>query len=368
MLDPLQTAVVAASEAVTLRDLVDGALPVLQRAVGASNALVYRYGAGGVLETVGGSLAGEMRGYTRDLLGRDPLQGPPRRMEPGLKVVMITRDADIRRAFRRSDAYHEFYRPHDLEHVTCAWLSSAAHYGEPGMTGVLFGRAATEEPFSERDGCALWEALPALAAAVRRSERVAAALEACSALEAVAAASVKRPLCAFSTAGALRWSSSLAGALLGPSGLPPPALVAEARRLGALAGGGDTAGKLPAVCRVFVLPGGSAVRAELFIARTAGGEVVVLAELSPAGGPKAEPPALARARREALAPLAQEHGLTRAELDVLSVLAMGLTNREIGARLFVSVETVRTHVARILRKTGASTRAQAAVMAREQMG
>jgi DNA-binding CsgD family transcriptional regulator len=234
------------------------------------------------------------------------------------------------------------------------------------MTGVLLARAAGEDPFSDRDEGTLHDLLPTLAAAVRRSDRVSAALEKRSALEAVAASSVRRPLVAFSARGALRWISPLAEALLGPTGALPPALAAEARRLGALARGSPE-GPLPASGRAFSLPGGGRVRAELSIARAAGGEVVVLAELS-AAGPAAEPPPLLPARRECLDPLAREHGLTPAEVDVLAVLATGLTNREIAARLFVSVETVRTHVARILRKTGASTRAQAAVMARARMG
>jgi DNA-binding CsgD family transcriptional regulator len=366
MLDALNATVLAASEAVTLDELVAGALPELQRAVGASNALFYRYGEGGAIESVGGSLAREMGLYSRELFGRDPLQVPPRQMEPGLKVVMITRHVDPA-LYRRSAAYHFFYRPHDVEHVTCAWLTGGTHYGEPGMTGVLLARAAGEDPFSDRDEGTLHDLLPALAAAVRRSDRVSAALEKRSALEAVAASSVRRPLVAFSARGALRWISPLAEALLGPTGTLPPALAAEARRLGALARGSPE-GPLPASGRAFSLPGGGRVRAELSIARAAGGEVVVLAELSPAAGPAAEPAPLLPARRESLDPLAREHGLTPAEVDVLAVLATGMTNREIAARLFVSVETVRTHVARILRKTGTSTRAQAAVMARARMG
>ena len=54
-------------------------------------------------------------------------------------------------------------------------------------------------------------------------------------------------------------------------------------------------------------------------------------------------------------------GLTRRELDVLDLVAGGLTNREIAARLHLSPRTVGHHVAAILRKLGVKTRTEAAV-------
>jgi DNA-binding NarL/FixJ family response regulator len=55
--------------------------------------------------------------------------------------------------------------------------------------------------------------------------------------------------------------------------------------------------------------------------------------------------------------------LTPREVEVLRLLAQGLTNREIAARLIVSVGTVKVHVERILAKLGVSDRTQAAVRA-----
>lgn len=52
--------------------------------------------------------------------------------------------------------------------------------------------------------------------------------------------------------------------------------------------------------------------------------------------------------------------LTRRESEVLRLLAEGLSNREIAARLFLSPRTVENHVAALLRKLGATTRVQAA--------
>ncbi len=58
-------------------------------------------------------------------------------------------------------------------------------------------------------------------------------------------------------------------------------------------------------------------------------------------------------------------GLTRRELDVLRVLARGRSNQQIAVELFISVNTVATHVARILTKLDVVSRTQAAAKAGE---
>ena len=52
-------------------------------------------------------------------------------------------------------------------------------------------------------------------------------------------------------------------------------------------------------------------------------------------------------------------GLTARETEVLVLLAAGLSNAEIGQRLYLSHATVKTHINRIFAKTGARDRAQA---------
>ena len=68
-------------------------------------------------------------------------------------------------------------------------------------------------------------------------------------------------------------------------------------------------------------------------------------------GPRALPDELAR--------------LTSRELTVLRAMATGATNAEIAAELFLSVATVKTHVARVLAKLGLRDRVQAVVFAYE---
>lgn len=55
--------------------------------------------------------------------------------------------------------------------------------------------------------------------------------------------------------------------------------------------------------------------------------------------------------------------LTQRELEVLSLIGKGLSNKEIGERLFIGVKTVKTHVSNILNKIEVEDRTQAAIYA-----
>ena len=60
-----------------------------------------------------------------------------------------------------------------------------------------------------------------------------------------------------------------------------------------------------------------------------------------------------------------ELGITPRELEILEAMAAGLSNREIGERLFVSENTVKTHAARLFDKLSARRRTQAVQLAKE---
>lgn len=58
-------------------------------------------------------------------------------------------------------------------------------------------------------------------------------------------------------------------------------------------------------------------------------------------------------------------GITPRELEVLQLIAEGLSTREMAERLFVSENTVKTHTSRVLDKLGASHRTQAVQLAKQ---
>ncbi|AJE87294.1 LuxR family transcriptional regulator [Streptomyces albus] len=62
------------------------------------------------------------------------------------------------------------------------------------------------------------------------------------------------------------------------------------------------------------------------------------------------------------------HDLTRRELEVLRHLFDGASNAQIAAVLYVSVETVKTHVKSVLRKLGAANRADAVARVKDLVG
>jgi len=71
---------------------------------------------------------------------------------------------------------------------------------------------------------------------------------------------------------------------------------------------------------------------------------------------------------EAVVPVATRQdaqGLTPRELEILELIAAGLSNREIAAKLFVSENTVKTHCSRTFDKLGAKRRTQAVQMGKD---
>lgn len=71
------------------------------------------------------------------------------------------------------------------------------------------------------------------------------------------------------------------------------------------------------------------------------------------------------ARVTAATPASPLDGLTPRESEILALIAEGLSNREIGGRLFLAEKTVKNYVSGILSKLGMQRRTQAAVLATE---
>ncbi len=72
---------------------------------------------------------------------------------------------------------------------------------------------------------------------------------------------------------------------------------------------------------------------------------------------------LARDGERPADPALERFGLTRRELEVLTLVADGRTNREIGESLFIAEKTASVHVSRILGKLGVRSRVEAATAA-----
>lgn len=68
------------------------------------------------------------------------------------------------------------------------------------------------------------------------------------------------------------------------------------------------------------------------------------------------------ARRATATTRANPRGLTAREMEVAELLTQGLTNAELGRRLFISAKTVDHHVSRILTKLAVSSRREAAAL------
>ncbi len=86
--------------------------------------------------------------------------------------------------------------------------------------------------------------------------------------------------------------------------------------------------------------------------------VVVREVLVPAEVPVLGPFAPNAAQQQTL-------GITARELEILTLVARGLSNREIATQLFVSENTVKTHCARVFDKLGAARRTQAVQRGKE---
>jgi DNA-binding CsgD family transcriptional regulator len=61
----------------------------------------------------------------------------------------------------------------------------------------------------------------------------------------------------------------------------------------------------------------------------------------------------------------EDLGITRREIEILELIAQGMSTREIAGKLYVSENTVKTHSSRVFDKLGAKRRTQAVQLGRE---
>jgi len=99
-----------------------------------------------------------------------------------------------------------------------------------------------------------------------------------------------------------------------------------------------------------------------YLTKDASADVLIEAILSVRAGRRYVPPSIGAL----LASRIPGSEVTTRELEVLRLLAKGLSNREVGQQLGISENTVRIHVSRILDKLGAADRTQAVLLALER--
>ena len=129
----------------------------------------------------------------------------------------------------------------------------------------------------------------------------------------------------------------------------------------------DSATRAPAVAILgAALPRGWAVRAvragvRAVLPRTASADAIAVALEAAAAGLVVLPAdALVDAGRAVTAhAVTSQETLTSREAQILALLAEGLVNKQIAARLGISTHTVKTHLAALFHKLGVSTRAEA---------
>jgi DNA-binding CsgD family transcriptional regulator len=338
----------AASEATAVADLEREALPLLARTFGAAESMLYGLSDDGQPTAYGGTLRHFFHTYAREYLPRDPQQEALICHNPPIARVSRFLDVD---AFRRTDIYDKAYRGMDIEHVVQCRLGGES-YVTPGMSSLALFRRRDQPDWGPHEERALASVLPVFRAVAQRSAHLDPLRRAPRIVEAMIDAADPRPRCALDLRAKILWISSRAERLLssegGASRVPDP-LASAALELGARVANPPT--EPVEVC--LRTRDGSPLRMQLRLARSADGSPFIDIAIEEFAVPS-----------PALADLSASAGLTPAETRVLGLLSLGLPNSEIARRLFLSVETVRTHVSRILRKLGAPTRCEVVLRVR----
>lgn len=328
----------AAEDVVTFDELVEGVLEPMRVGAGCSGTLLYRYDNDGQVGHLGGSLVEVTPHYATELFHQDPIQRAlfERKHMPHAVVPRLFPEIEWKK-YRRGAAYNEFYGPSGVDDMLGLTLTDRP-YGTPHMAGLVLTRAANEPPFEAELVRQVDRLRKILVSTVRRIERFLGLQRRHAMLEAVLDQLTSHPLIITDAAGRLVHASEEADGLLGVEAarnlesIALSASLASDRRVqGSIAGRHG-----PLLAESFVVYGN---RGEAFVATTFQKQ-------------KPQTPGAAITR----------WGLTRAERAVVALLREGLSNREIAGRLFVSVETVRTHVHHVLSKVGVRSRTQLLVL------
>jgi DNA-binding CsgD family transcriptional regulator len=341
----------AAAEAITLEELGSNVLPLFERLIGSGKMLLYSSQETQPFVSIAGA-SDCLPEYVAEFAQQDPVQHFLQRENPTLFTATRWRGWQ---EFRSHLAYRDFYDRWDLSYLFHMRLNENGHMN-PGYAAIVCGKGIKTPDFTNEDLRSAAEVLPALNAAVRRSGRLAAKFNSAAAIEALFERGQARAVLALDLHGKLLWMSAQAEKILAPfiggQRTLPDSLGSAVRHLGAISRGRPPTLRNTAIFSVS-LPSrtGAPIEAEAYLARTASGEPFVVVDFGGAGIPAS------------LFEVAQHHGLTRSEIEILSDLVRGKSDAEIASRRFVSIPTVRTHVTRVIQKFGVHSRLQAVAFA-----
>jgi DNA-binding CsgD family transcriptional regulator len=329
---------------VTLEDLAGGVIDQLQHLTEASGAFAFVFERPLVARAFGGSLAPALQHYTTEHFREDMVQAAclahPR-------TTYLTPDEGDWDAHARSEVYAQFYRRFQVGFLKGVWPAEMK-YGESGMFAFVLAKPTLSERFDDRAHRLLRHLELPLKAAARRIKRLG---------DITQERDVLRQLLGARRGAFALWDPQLRLTWVSPEAEASLADVFVRADLQALAATATRqlkrAKSAPERCvlgRTHELTAatGEPVRVQFCQLRGPDQRPWLLAELS-VGGHIHE----------------KLRALTTAEQRVLRLLMRGASNREICRELFVSNETVKTHVSRILRKLGVSSRSKAGSLARD---
>lgn len=339
----------ACYEAITLDDLGSQILPLLDRLFDTSASLLYRCNEQREFLPIAGTLSEVCALYRRHHYPDDPTQKPAQRFN---LCIFHAPSFPEWREFLDHPVHTDFLAHYDFDNYIHLRLNDCGMH-DPGMVGIVLARSVRQPDFSERERILIANVLPALEALTRREARLGEQIRFQPFLESMLDFS-PYPKIVLDPRGEFLWASERAEALLTLSQcgrkVVPEILVKAARRLGSLLGKKQGSASLLdsiAIPRKDLDP----IRSYLRLGRTRSGTHFVIAELvEPGVSPLLEE-------------IASRYQLTAAETQVLKLVSLGLTDRDIGRRLFVSMATVHSHVTHILAKLGLRSRFQAALLA-----
>jgi len=334
----------ASHEAVSLEDLGNDVLPILERLFDTSASILYHCHQESPMP-VSGNLIDVCEEYSRRGNAADPLY--PEESSSNLPIAVLSH-LKAWPDYLKSESFHEFMHPRDAHFLVHIRLTDS-EYHATGMVGLVLARSARQGDFGREDKRVLNHLLDPLVALAKRNRRLEEKLGVTTAI----LEERHRDEIALDLDGRFLWCSRGAygrlGLKIGGKDRFPSLLTAAARKLGELGKNLPAPGKCISEIDI-PLVGKHTVRARLRLVRKNSGERFVLVELDPH-----EIPPEARERLLSFQ-------LTPAEIKVLGLVALGLSDEEIGRRLFVSHATIRTHVGRILGKLGVNSRVQAALL------